>query len=1151
MKHFYSTRSVASWLLLLAVALCALPSQVAAQVSFRDDFDYPAGNLYKQGGWVRYGGNDADPIQVENKALAYAGYYENAAGKSVKLGDTASGEDLHAPFTDNEDGIKSGNLYCSALINVQKQPKGNVYVLAFEPRTNKSVIADGTNPVELGRLFLGESDNEGEVKIGIERGGKNNIKFASAPLKLGQTYLVVMRYEINAVTKGADNVYLYVNPASFKTEPNTPSAVIDGINQSGSGLGNNGLQGIELRQGTNYSATAPVLNVASLRVSDTYAGLFESKGEDTTPAFNVSKKTFDLSYVYVGDEYSEDVVVTGANLKGDVSVVSSSSAVTVSPATLSKDDVMSGDGAKLNIKVLYTEGEQKATVTLKSEGTKDMTLNISWNGFKAQDVATLKALYDENPDDYLTYRYSGEAVVTFVDNGGEHPVYYLQDATGAIAVGDDYGSLTKTYEVGDRITGTVLGLQKSFGTLSAVAYNTILGKVLSQGNAVEPADATLAELKAAPASYIDKVVRVKGVKFKDVAEGSVFAVGMTQPVVTDGNDEAKVRIFKKTTLIGKNIPTGDVDLTGLFTSASQLIIAPRGADDVVEAASATPTFEVTPTKMDMAAGVLGKTTTVGTVHVSAKNMPAAILLELTGAGSSQFALSASSIAKGTSETDVVVTYTPANVAVHKAYLTIDCPSLPEMSQTIALSAYAIDEQNPPSVAITPQALPKFSAKVGETQDHTIEITTSGMPDYAYIKVQDAGTFRVSNTMLLKNTKNTVRVTFAPVKAGAYTNALVITALGMDDVVVPVEGVATDGTQTDPTVEGDKFVLSTDAPVALLNETFDGQERNKPLHIDGWTNSAIKGTRAWWGFSFLDTDASAGEHVAKVTAYDSKVEIGDETDAQMLLVTPALDFKNAKSKMFTFRVRGDYLLDEQTDKLELCYIDMEDGTPYVSPVGGFSMPCTKDESGEWYEYHLDLADYDLPDVFFMGFRLTCTRGRNNSATYYIDDVTYGRTDIPVIRTNVQSLAYTAQPGQDAVSDIIAVSAENLSEPIALSLGGANKSKFNLSKTQLSATGGSFTVTFNSFDEGVHEAYVKLSSRGAADKYVVLSVNNTTQSGIASIPADKGFVTVVDLTGHVVAQKADATPAEAVNGLVAGVYVVKVATDGKINTYKVQL
>ena len=162
-----------------------------------------------------------------------------------------------------------------------------------------------------------------------------------------------------------------------------------------------------------------------------------------------------------------------------------------------------------------------------------------------------------------------------------------------------------------------------------------------------------------------------------------------------------------------------------------------------------------------------------------------------------------------------------------------------------------------------------------------------------------------------------------------------------------------------------------------------------------------------------------------------------------------------------------------------------------------MPCTKDESGEWNEYHVDLTGQDLADTFFMGFRFTSTRGRYNAATYYIDDVTYGRTDIAVIRPDVQELSFTAQPNKDAKSDVVTVATENLAEPIKLSLGGANKSKFKLSTTELDANGGSFSVTFNSDTEGVYSAYVKLSSRGAADKYVELTVNNTTATGISGI------------------------------------------------------
>ncbi len=200
-------------------------------------------------------------------------------------------------------------------------------------------------------------------------------------------------------------------------------------------------------------------------------------------------------------------------------------------------------------------------------------------------------------------------------------------------------------------------------------------------------------------------------------------------------------------------------------------------------------------------------------------------------------------------------------------------------------------------------------------------------------------------------------------------------------------------------------------------------------------------------------------MAKVTPYDSKVADGEETPLQTLLVTPALDFKNATSKMFTFRVRGDYLQDGQADKLEFCYIDMLDGEPYVQPIN-LTMPCTKDQSGEWNEYHLDLAEYDLPDVMFMGFRFTGTRGRLNSATYYVDDVTYGRTDIPVIRLSVSQLAFVAEVGKDATSDDVTVATENFAEPVQLTLGGPNKSKFNLSTPGLGLKGGKFTVSFNS-------------------------------------------------------------------------------------------
>ena len=167
-----------------------------------------------------------------------------------------------------------------------------------------------------------------------------------------------------------------------------------------------------------------------------------------------------------------------------------------------------------------------------------------------------------------------------------------------------------------------------------------------------------------------------------------------------------------------------------------------------------------------------------------------------------------------------------------------------------------------------------------------------------------------------------------------------------------------------------------------------------------------GKRAWWGYELPDEDESAGEKVAKVTAYDGSVAEGEETECEMMLVTPALDFKNSESKMFTSESEVTIFLTIRQNLLELCYIDLAEGDMFVAPIEGFNMPNMQDQSGEWQEYHIDLTGQNIADVFFMGFRFKSTRGRANSVTYYIDDVSYGRTDLAVIRPSLTQLAFTA-------------------------------------------------------------------------------------------------------------------------------------------------
>ena len=123
------------------------------------------------------------------------------------------------------------------------------------------------------------------------------------------------------------------------------------------------------------------------------------------------------------------------------------------------------------------------------------------------------------------------------------------------------------------------------------------------------------------------------------------------------------------------------------------------------------------------------------------------------------------------------------------------------------------------------------------------------------------------------------------------------------------------------------------------------------------------------------------------------------------------------------------------------------------------------------------------------------------TYYLDDISWGRTDLPQIKVNptfiIDSTAYV---GTEKVLATIEVTGKNLNSEILLSLAGANYNRFSLSKTSLTPLGGQFDVLFEGQEEGVHEAYVVLSSSGAPDAYIPMAVLCHEPQGIETVRGD---------------------------------------------------
>lgn len=545
-------------------------------------------------------------------------------------------------------------------------------------------------------------------------------------------------------------------------------------------------------------------------------------------------------------------------------------------------------------------------------------------------------------------------------------------------------------------------------------------------------------------------------------------------------------------------------LAALFVLCSSVVMAQEGAVTIAE------------TTLPTADGFKGEETVVGTVHITVTNeVTKATKIVMNGSNRAYFTATPEEIPATPGTYEVQVKYNPTVVGSHSALLQVYSQDEEVYYGRVSLKGRSADRNNMPTITVEgADALSQFTAVAGQNQQKTFTIALANAAENGTIALtKKDGNFAISSTYVSKWSKATITVTYKPIEAGTHTETLTISTYAADPVVINLSGTATAATAEER--EGDDMSqLTFDHPVTFFNEGFDNAVKNKPLMLTDWVNLAQPGTRAFWGFDLPETSEFAGDKVAKATLFDSMA--ATETPSGMTLFTPAIDYANAPSKMFTFRIMGQYLRESQDEELFFyCLSRDEKGELVNTFLEGIQVPATADENEDWKEVHMDLSKLgkDLPNVFRIGVAFAGTRGRNSSVTYYLDDVAFGRTNIPTIEPSTSEVAFVAVPGQRTFSPSLTVNTSNIVNPVKLTLGGPNKSKFTLSTTEISAEGGTFQVAFQSDNEGVHSAYVKLASRGAADKYIALSVNNTTTTGVTALQADgTADVQVFDLQGR---------------------------------------
>jgi len=227
-----------------------------AQLLLEENFDYTAGTLLTENGWINHSGT-TNFIQVNPGSLAYPGYLSSNIGNSAKL--LNNGEDVDKAWTDS---VVTGSVYASFLVNVEAASTGEYFFhfgnKAFSPSYYRA------------RVYVKQAAN-GNLAFGLSKNIISTVPavYSDSVYNLNTTYLVVVKYEF---VDGADNdiVKLWINPAAAATEP-TPTLIHTDVS-AGSDIPSIGR--IALRQGV--IAASATLVIDGIRVSTSWSAIFNS-----------------------------------------------------------------------------------------------------------------------------------------------------------------------------------------------------------------------------------------------------------------------------------------------------------------------------------------------------------------------------------------------------------------------------------------------------------------------------------------------------------------------------------------------------------------------------------------------------------------------------------------------------------------------------------------------------------------------------------------------------------------------------------------------------------------------------------------------------------------------------------------------------------
>ncbi len=186
-------------------------------------------------------------------------------------------------------------------------------------------------------------------------------------------------------------------------------------------------------------------------------------------------------------------------------------------------------------------------------------LAFNFNVWCQTDVADIATLRTKTPGTGDIYRLVGEAVLTYQQSYRNQK--YVQDATAAIQIDDNAGTITTTYNIGDGIS-QITGKLSEYRGMLQFQPTANPGAATSTGNVVVPVVLTVAEFVANYENYEAQLIKINSLTFVDA--GSTFENGQQYVVTGPSSNQMTFRTtFYNRDYIGTVIPSHAVDIVGI------------------------------------------------------------------------------------------------------------------------------------------------------------------------------------------------------------------------------------------------------------------------------------------------------------------------------------------------------------------------------------------------------------------------------------------------------------------------------------------------------------------------------------------------------------------------------------------------------------